>query len=135
MAGLVEVGGVFYGTTLDAVKFPAIRYEGCGIVFKMTRVGADHLHAFDYDDGRFPSPPSFRPATEISTAQPIEAGTWLLCARQLWTVFRITGSGNLTTSASLEPAVHLIAYGPSTNGNLYGTTADGTIFKLSPGGN
>jgi uncharacterized repeat protein (TIGR03803 family) len=137
-AGLVEVGGVFYGTTLDGGEVPCNSFtRGCGIVFKMTPGGAlTTLHAFDYDDGAIPVATLVQASNGDfygSTNRGGNPGCFALGS--CGTVFRITGSGNLTTLSKLgaggAPDAPMVQ---ATNGNLYGTTADGTIFKLSPGG-
>lgn len=137
-AGLAEVGGVFYGTTLNGGEVPCSTFtRGCGTVFKMNPGGAlTTLFTFDYDDGAI-SIASLVQASNGdfygSTNRGGNSGCFALGS--CGTVFKITPSGSLTTLKSFGDGG--APNGPmvqATDGNLYGTTYDGAIFKLSPGG-
>jgi uncharacterized repeat protein (TIGR03803 family) len=136
-AGLVEgTDGEFYGTTAEGGA------SNDGTVFRITSAGIlTTLHSFDGSDGSFPlgtliqaTDGSFYGTTEMGGAN-----NGFCCG----TVFRITKGGTLTTLHSFAgiPTDGSNPYGElvqATDGNLYGTTANGgivndngTIFKIT----
>jgi uncharacterized repeat protein (TIGR03803 family) len=152
-SGLVQAtDGNFYGTTSEggASSSCPIFPFGCGTVFKITASGTlTTLYSFCSQsgcaDGRFPeaglvqaTDGNFYGTTYYGGASscPLPGG----CG----TVFQITPSGTLTTLHSFDyyddganPAAGLVQ---AANGNLYGTTVNGgtsavgTIFKITPSG-
>jgi uncharacterized repeat protein (TIGR03803 family) len=137
-AGLVEAGGIFYGTTSAGGEVPCNSFtRGCGTVFKMTTGGVlTTLHTFDYDDGAY-SVATLVEATNGDFYGTTNRGGNSGCFGLLscGTVFKITPSGSLTTLSRFgtggAPDAPMVQ---ATDGNLYGTTFDGSIFKLSPAG-
>ena len=141
IAGLVQVGGNFYGTTQLGGT------NGLGTIYEMTPAGQlTTLYSFCSQpacaDGDVPY------AGLIQGANGNLYGTTFLGgASGNGTVFEITPAGQLTTLYSFcaqtnctdgaSPYAGLVQAG---NGNLYGTTTDGgansggTIFEITPGG-
>jgi len=135
-AGLTDVDGVLYGTTLEG---GANRNKGT--VFKITTSGAESvLHGFKGSDGR-------QPEAGLTDVNGILYGTtyWGGSAdRNDGTVFKITTSGAFTVLHSFGggddgrgPLAGLVNVG----GVLYGTTAfggvhynTGTVFKITTSG-
>lgn len=152
-AGLVQgTDGNFYGTTGIGGDLTCNAPDGCGTVFKITPSGTlTTLHIFNGTDGASPSAGLIQ-----GTDGDFYGTTWggalaTNCANVhgCGTVFRITPAGTLTTlhtfngTDGAEPGTALIQ---GTDGNFYGTTADGgssnctnglgcgTIFKMTSGG-
>jgi uncharacterized repeat protein (TIGR03803 family) len=137
-AGLLQAtNGNFYGTTTGGGA------KGFGSVFEITPGGVlTTLHSFDYTDGDFPIG-----ALLEATNGTLYGTTYGGGATGNGTVFKITPAGVLTTLYSFCPQAGCtdgqVPYGAlvqATNGNFYGTTAEGgandhgTIFKITPAG-
>jgi uncharacterized repeat protein (TIGR03803 family) len=134
--GLLNVGGVLYGTTEDGGG------SGKGTVFSITRRGAEAvLHSFgSSDDGEYPLDTLLNVGgTLYGTTARMTPGN------QNGTVFSITPQGTESVVYSFQglsvgdgavPAAGLIDVG----GTLYGTTAQGgavnagTVFSITPQG-
>jgi len=156
-AGLIQgADGDFYGTTeLGGINL-CPSYSGCGTVFKITANGAlTTLYRFCAQsgcaDGKFPyaalvqaTDGEFYGATQQggndACNPPVDSG----CG----TLFRVTGRGALTTlhtfcsqSGCTDGASPQAALIQATNGDLYGTAAEGgaadtswgTVFRVSVG--
>lgn len=137
-AGLVNLNGTLYGTTLDGGS------AGYGTVFSVTPSGTEQvLHSFQGgSDGA-------RPHAGLIALNGTLYGTTLggggakRCAPGgCGTVFSITPSGTETVLYSF--ALHRDGFGPyatllALNGKLYGTTPGGgkgfgTVFSVTPSG-
>jgi uncharacterized repeat protein (TIGR03803 family) len=142
--GLVQAAnGNFYGTTSFGGDLTCIAPEGCGTVFELTPAGKlTTLHSFNGTDGEFPS-------------QLLQGTSGNLYGTAYnggahgggGTVFEITVGGEFTTLYNFcaqhdctDGATPLAGLIEATNGNFYGTTADGgasangTVFELTPAG-
>jgi uncharacterized repeat protein (TIGR03803 family) len=135
-----EPGGDLYGTTYQGGANPRT-----GTVFKITRSGTfSTLHSFCVQSE---CPDGAAPAGLVRTADGALYGTTMVGgAHGRGTIFKITTSGTLTTLYSFcaqsgcpdgfSPSNTLMQ---ATNGDLYGTTADGgahrggTVFQFSVG--
>jgi len=135
-AGLINVGGVLYGTT------GAGGNSGCGTVFTVTPSGVEAvLYAFKCsaeNDGASPA------AGLLNVGGILYGTTYGGGANNLGTVFKVTKAGKETvvhsfgaTGDGTYPEAELINVG----GTLYGTTFEGgvhdlgTVFTISPAGN
>jgi uncharacterized repeat protein (TIGR03803 family) len=142
-AGLVQAtNGNLYGTTAGGGEGNC--RGGCGMVFKITPSGTlTTLYSFD---GRVASTPyaGLVQATNGNLYGTTAFGGSTECRDGgCGTIFKITPSGTLTTLYSFSdtdgpyPWAGLVQ---ATNGNLYGTTADGgpnsagTVFEITPSG-
>jgi len=138
VAGLVQAGnGDFYGTN---------RNDGGGhddgTIFKITPSGTlTTLQGFNFTDGDHPAG-LVQAANGDFYGTTAEGGT-----NSLGTIFNMTPSGTLTTLYSFcsqsgcpDGKLPEAALVQASNGNLYGTTAEGganslgTIFKITPSG-
>jgi uncharacterized repeat protein (TIGR03803 family) len=137
--GLVQAtDGNFYGTTSEGAN-------GYGTVFKITPTGTlTTLHSFHVTDGAYPE--ALVQATDGNFYGTTSfGGTAGNCTPGgCGTVFKITPGGTLTTlhnfaNTTTEGAVPGAGLVQATDGNFYGTTADGgayadgTVFSLSVG--
>jgi uncharacterized repeat protein (TIGR03803 family) len=145
MALAQGTNGNLYGTT----ETGGADFYNDGTIFQLTPTGTlTTTHTFEGTDGAGPLAGlllaldgSFYGTTSAGGDLSCSAGNGFGCG----TVFRITASGALTTLHAFEgipndgqmPAGVLLQ---ATNGNIYGTTADGgaygggSIFKMSPVG-
>jgi uncharacterized repeat protein (TIGR03803 family) len=126
--------GSFYGTT-EAGNGRNQCYDGCGEVFKVTPAGAlTIVHGFDKTDGGYPvgglvlaTNGNFYGSTNGSSLGDYSVPSFF---------FEITPEGALTNFPTPNPtSTAMIQY--SVNGNLYGTTVNGTvgeIFGMTPSG-
>jgi len=157
-AGLVlGTDGNFYGATFfgGIAPHPCDRKKGlgCGTVFKITPSGAlTTLYSFcsqsNCTDGAEPYSGLIQ-GTDGAFYGTTPFGGAIACPEGCGTIFKITPSGTLTTLYTFCP--NGIGYcddgyfpyaglTQSTDGNFYGTTADGgrhdfgTVFKITPGG-
>ncbi|HTA37626.1 MAG TPA: choice-of-anchor tandem repeat GloVer-containing protein [Candidatus Acidoferrales bacterium] len=141
-APLIEVNGIFYGTTTYGGTFARDHHPGDGTVFSITPSGTEKvLHNFNFTDGDVPGAPlvelnGLLYGTTIGGGPKIES--------QGGTVFSITPGGVLKTLHKFGsefydgkvPATALTVL----NGTLYGTTiyggqyGAGTVFSIKPGG-
>ncbi len=142
-AGLVQLDGNFYGTTLGGGAI------GVGTVFEITPAGAlTTLYSFTYnDEGEFVN--GGEPYGGLVVADGVLYGTTsnFGANNEGGTVFQITPAGTLTTLYSFcaktnctdgnYPTAALIL---GTSGNLYGTTEEGgtdgygTVFEITTAG-
>ncbi len=140
-AGLVEVGGNFYGTT------PGGGANGGGTVFEITPAGQlTTLYSFcsqtNCSDGEDP----YAGLVQATNGN-LYGTTPYGGAKGAGTVFEITPAGQLTTLYSFcsqtdctDGATPYAGLVQASNGNLYGTTVDGgtngvgTIFEITPAG-
>jgi YVTN family beta-propeller protein/uncharacterized repeat protein (TIGR03803 family) len=140
-AGLVEVGGNFYGTT------PQGGAKGGGTVFEITPAGQlTILYSFcsqnNCSDGEDPYAGLVQAANGKLYGTTPYGG-----AKGGGTVFEITLAGQLTTLYSFcsqtncsDGELPYAGLVQATNGNLYGTTVDGgakgagTVFEIMPAG-
>ncbi len=144
-AGLIQVGGAFYGVTRNGGA------HGGGTVFKMTVAGDDvtvtTLHSFDCDtDGCLPTADLIQASDGnlYGTTEGQERCGPTACARIGSTIFRITLEGVLTTlhifdcsTQGCQPRGRLVE---GSAGKFYGTAVNGgpggagTVFRLTVGG-
>jgi uncharacterized repeat protein (TIGR03803 family) len=144
-------GGNLYGTTEVGGDSSCGSGEGCGVVFKLTRLGSGWtetvLHAFSG------SPDGINPVSSLVFDQAgnlygttNNGGLELSCNPYgCGTVFQLTPS----SSGWIETILYAFGEGDGalpqgglvldSSGNLYGTTAygpvgDGTVFELTPSG-
>jgi uncharacterized repeat protein (TIGR03803 family) len=147
-AGLVEgTDGNFYGTTgaggTGSGSLCGPISQGCGTIFKLTPDGTlTTLHNFDSNDGFGPG--SLVQATNGNFYGTTPYGGEAGCFQKVGcgVIFEVTPQGGFTTlhtfgsSDGGDPIGGLVQ---STDGNLYGSTAEGgthnvgTIFKLDVG--
>jgi len=123
-AGLVNVNGTLYGTTVAGGAY--CNAEGCGTVFELSTSGKEHvLHSFrgGSGDGKYPY------------AGLIDVNGTLYGTTSSETAFAITTSGKETVLHSFggsgdgaKPYADLI----NVNGTLYGTTAGGGKTATEP---
>ena len=146
-AGLVQgTDGDFYGTTAAGGA------NGYGTIFKITRSGTlTTLYSFcsqsGCTDGKNPLA-GLAQATNGDFYGTTQQGGANCVPDGCGTVFKITPGGMLTTlysfcaqSGCTDGSIPYAGLIQATNGDLYGTTADGgangnygTIFKITPGG-
>jgi uncharacterized repeat protein (TIGR03803 family) len=130
--------GNFYGTTWEGGLITSSCPLGCGTIFKMTPAGVlTTLHGFSGTDGSLPS------AGLVQATDGNFYGTVGYGGAYGWgTVFKITAAGMLTTlhsfTSGLDGSYPFTGLVQVTDGNLYGTTAQGggyygTVFKLTLG--
>jgi uncharacterized repeat protein (TIGR03803 family) len=148
--GLIQAtDGNFYGTTSDGGVNCLGLDLGCGTVFKMTPSGAlTKLHAFHGTDGAFPVGALVEASDGNFYGTTAAGGAGKSCHGRCGTVFKITSKGVLTTLHSFDStdgAVPNASLIQATDGNLYGTTAQGgdltcpyggcgTLFRITPQG-
>jgi uncharacterized repeat protein (TIGR03803 family) len=145
VAGLVQAtNGDFYGTT--AYGGVNCAPGGCGTVFRITPTGTlTTLYSFDGTDGEGPN--GLVQATNGDFYGTTAYGGVNCAPAGCGTVFRITPTGTLTTlytfcsqNACTDGENPFAGLVQATNGDFYGTTADGgatgygTVFKITPGG-
>lgn len=147
---LLEVGGVFYGTTAQGGG-TGCGGGGCGTVFSLTPGGVEKvLYAFQgAKDGTYPAAGLIKVGNKLyGTTRNAPIGTPPICnARAKWagcgTVFSVTISGAHKVlhifkgrSDGLAPMGNLL----NVDGLLYGTTqfggtdAGGIVFSITPAG-
>ena len=146
-AGVIQgANGDFYGATSYGGAY------GQGTVFKITPSGTlTTLHSFcsqsGCPDGTLPAGPLVQAANGSFYGATVFGGNNTACTSGCGTVFKITGSGTLTTVHSFDytdgknPNAGLVQ---ATNGDFYGTTfyggaynspyGWGTVFKITPSG-
>jgi len=153
-AGLVQASdGNFYGTT-EGSGGNNNCVSGCGTVFKITPSATlTTLYRFcsqaNCADGESPRAGLVQASDGNFYGTTSGGGGGVYCAFGCGTVFRITPSGTLTTlhsfngSDGVDPLGALVQ---ASDGNFYGTTADGgasdycgywgcgTVFKITPSG-
>jgi uncharacterized repeat protein (TIGR03803 family) len=153
--GVVQgTDGNFYGTAWTGGANSCVvsgTNKGCGTFFKITAAGKlTTLHSFDSAEGAGPLGPLVQATNgnfygTTRTPPGGEGGGY-----GYGTVFEITPSGTLTTLHSFDGTDGAYPYAglvQATDGNLYGTTANGgannltgcdggcgTIFKITPAG-
>lgn len=138
MGGLVRgMDSNLYGTT-----YAGGALAGYGTVFKISPGGKlTTLHSFHLTDGENPIAPLIQASNGVFYGSTFLGGsTGLLCSFGCGTTFKMTADGKLSTlnrlnwSNGAQPYAGLVQ---GTDGNLYGTTADGlgagTIFRVAPG--
>jgi uncharacterized repeat protein (TIGR03803 family) len=138
-AGLVNVGGTFYGTTIAGGGSAGCAPDGCGTVFSVTRAGVEKVvYAFQGgSDGEYPG------SGLINVGGTLYGTTEFGGLHQKGTVFSITPTATKTVlyafkggSDGAVPQGDLVNVG----GTLYGTTFEGgadnggTIFSVTPAG-
>ncbi len=142
IAGLVQVGGNFYGTTQLGGA------NNAGTVFEITPAGQmTTLYSFcpqaGCADGAIPWAGLVQATNGNLYGTTSQGGT-----NGAGTVFEITPTGQMTTLYSFcsqagcaDGAVPYAGLVQATNGNLYGTTVDGgvngdfgTVFEITPAG-
>jgi uncharacterized repeat protein (TIGR03803 family) len=138
-AGLTNVNGVLYGTTVAGGNGGCFDNTGCGTVFKITTAGAESvLYRFaGGSDGQ-------EPQAGLTNVNGVLYGTTEASgAHDGGTVFKITTSGEesvLYSFAGGSDGASPRAGLTNVNGVLYGTTAfggahnDGTVFKVTTSG-
>jgi uncharacterized repeat protein (TIGR03803 family) len=137
VAGLLPTLGIFFGTTASGGMF----FQGT--VFGMTPSGVTvMLHSFNsfLGEGAVPTAGLVRGSDGNFYGTTVSGG-----AHYLGTVFKIDGTGNLTTLHSFsgspsEGAGPFAGLVQGSDGNFYGTTAaggahyQGTLFRITPAG-
>ncbi|MGA9931351.1 MAG: choice-of-anchor tandem repeat GloVer-containing protein, partial [Terriglobales bacterium] len=142
IAGLVQVGGNFYGTTQLGGA------NGQGSIFEITPAGQlTTLYSFCSQSGCADGAVPFAGLVQATNGNlygtTVDGGT-----NGAGTIFEITPAGQLTTlysfcsqSGCADGAVPYAGLVQATNGNLYGTTVDGgvngdfgTVFEITPAG-
>ncbi|HEY2476524.1 MAG TPA: choice-of-anchor tandem repeat GloVer-containing protein [Candidatus Cybelea sp.] len=140
-APLIDVNGVFYGTTSWGGSYgcgTSYYYYGCGTVFSVTPDGTEKvLHSFgNGSDGAEPS------ASLVDVNGTLYGTTQAGGAHGAGTVFSITRSGteNVVYTFSEPDGVSPSASLIEVNGKLYGTTqgggaySSGTVFSVTLSG-
>lgn len=138
-AGLVELNGNFYGTTLYGGGASTSCFQGCGSVFEITPNGTlTVLHVFEGSDGKYPE------ATLVAGRDGNLYGTTYNGGSNNWgTVFKITPTGTLTRLHSFlkHDGAWPLGLVLGSDGNFYGITWRGggpldfgTAFKITAGG-
>lgn len=141
-AGLANVGGILYGTTVLGGKSCSFGSVGCGTVFSTTGAGDEKvLHSFSggYDDAA-------NPYASLADVNGVLYGTASAGYEGCYygygcgAVFEVTASGSeaivsgFGNGEGATPYGHLTAIG----GTLYGTTFrggalnEGTVFAVTP---
>jgi len=125
--------GNLYGTTFDGGTNHCGAYN-CGVVFKITPSGTlKVLYNFDGTHGAYPWG-----GLTLGTDGNFYGKTSGGGANGYGTIFKITKSGNLTTLYSFtDGADGAGPYAPpiqGTDGNFYGTTTNGTAYKITSSG-
>ena len=131
--------GNFYGTTSGSGSGPSAD----GTVFRITPSGSlSNLHSFIGSDGANPSAGLIQGSDGNFYGTTYDGG-----ASNYGTVFRITTGGSLTTlwtfTGGVDGANSYATLVQGTDGNFYGTTsgsgsgpgANGTVFRITLGGN
>ena len=151
LAGLVQgVEGNFYGTTYEGgVNSSCLYGDGCGTAFKITPAGLlITLHSFGFTDGASPEATLVEASDGNFYGTTQYGGASNACSQGCGTAFKITSSGTVTTLQSFNstdgagPSAGLLQ---ATDGNFYGTTAEGgagtscfagcgTAFRLTSAG-
>jgi uncharacterized repeat protein (TIGR03803 family) len=155
-AGLIDVGGTLYGTTVDGGPYfcTSGEYNGCGTVFSVTPRGTEKvLHDFGAgNDGRSP----FAGLVDVggtlygTTADGGSAACYSSSSVSCGTVFSITpgGTEKVLHSFDLTDGGYPFAGLIDVKGSLYGTTSRGgenycysitngpcgTVFSVTTGG-
>ncbi len=142
-AGLINVGGVLYGTTMrGGGNCPASVLAGCGTVFKVTTAGAETV-VYSFKGGKDGAYPvaglinvggALYGTTELGGRRSVHPGL------SNGTVFKVTTNGHeriiyrfLNYPDGQQPCAGLISVG----GVLYGTTPfggpydEGTVFAIT----
>jgi len=145
-AGLVSLGGSFYGTTEYGGQTTALCPSGCGTIFKIGASGTESVvHAFKGgSDGAGPvARPIAVDATLYGTTQ-YGGRTTAYCGTGCGTLFRATASGAMKTLHSFSfgsnsgDGAYPAAAPAAMNGELYGTTlgggssGDGAVYEVDP---
>lgn len=141
-AGLANIGGVLYGTTVLGGKVCSFGSAGCGTVFSITSGGGERvLYSFSggYDDAA-------NPYASLADVGGVLYGTASAGYNGCYygygcgAVFKITTSGSEAIVSGFGNGEGATPYGHVTavNGVLYGTTFrggalnKGTVFALTP---
>jgi len=120
-AGLINVNGILYGTTVTGGR--GCDPSGCGTIFSVTTTGAEKvLHVFNGADGESPQ------AGLIDVNGVLYGATAGGGAHGRGTIFSVTTSGTQTVLHSFAGGSD--GWGPLSSlidirGTLYGTTVDG----------
>jgi uncharacterized repeat protein (TIGR03803 family) len=142
-AGLLNVNGTLYGTTLSGGRE---RYYSAGTVFSVTLDGKEKLlHTFSSPDTYYQPNDGIHPTAGLVDVNGTLYGTTSQGGLAFYcgTVFSVTMSHKFrvlykfcsTHNDGEQPEAGLV----NVNGTLYGTTyygglGDGTIFSITPGG-
>lgn len=143
---LLGTDGVFYGTTFSGGSTGNICSAGCGTVFKITRNGVlTTLHSFSLTDGANPVG-SLIQGTDGNLYGTTEFGGVGTCSGEnagCGTIFKISPTNGFTVVHSFTGDDGANVHGgviEGTDGNLYGTTAQGgaysggNVFRATPDG-
>ncbi|HVI07050.1 MAG TPA: choice-of-anchor tandem repeat GloVer-containing protein [Candidatus Binatia bacterium] len=140
--------GNFYGTTTFGGNLDCNAPNGCGTIFRLTPSGSfTTIYTFNQrPGGDSPNGPLLQGADGKLYGTTIEGGSG--CFGGCGTIFSISLGGQFATVYDFDGTEGGIPYSPliqGTDGNFYGTTAEGgnstctfgcgTIFQLTPGGN
>ena len=149
LAGLIDVGGVLYGTTASGGARKAACFPGCGTVFRVNSDGTSEKVIYRFKAGA----DGAQPIASLIAANGVLYGTTeyggtrtKFCATGCGTIFSVTPSGAEKVLYRFKYAPHapdganpsaaLIAGG----GTFYGTTLGGgtgglgTVFSVTTGG-
>jgi uncharacterized repeat protein (TIGR03803 family) len=151
-AGLINVNGTLYGTTLTGGSSSSCGFSGCGTVFSITPRGAEKvLHSFGKrTDGR-------NPAASLVEVNGRLYGTTINGGSHACTFEGVSGCGTVftITTSGREKVLHRFAGGSDgehpraglidVKGTLYGTTSQrgancspsdfcGTVFSITTSG-
>lgn len=140
---LVEMSGVFYGTTEFGGTATALCTAGCGAVFAIRASGKESVvYRFKgRTDGLYPSAGLLALHGRLYGTTQYGGAVTRFCATGCGTIFKISGDAKRTLHAfkygavadAAYPAASLVAIG----GELYGTTigggtsGDGAVFAMS----
>ena len=149
LAGLIDVGGVLYGTTASGGARKAVCFPGCGTVFRVNPDGTSEKVIYRFKAGADGAQPiaSLVAAGGVLYGATEYGGTRTkFCATGCGTIFSVTPSGAEKVlyrfkyaphvADGANPSAALIAVG----GTFYGTTLGGgtggfgTVFSVTTGG-
>jgi uncharacterized repeat protein (TIGR03803 family) len=146
VAGLTVMNGDLYGTTVFGGVAPC--YAGCGVVFKVTKSGAETvLHRFRGSDGAYPGA-GLAPLHGALYGTTNNGGGYSRCSNSCGTVFKIDAAGHETVMYRFRgnpdgqnpegalTEVGGVLYGTTAYGGLYcegsHSMGCGTVFQINP---
>ncbi len=145
LAGLVALGGAFYGTTQFGGVSTRLCSAGCGTVFKVSSSGGESvIYRFKgAGDGAEPMDRLIALDGTLYGTTQYGGATTSFCATGCGTVFKLSTSGmkknlhNFKYGSASRDGAYPAAGVTAMAGEIYGTTVgggamgDGTVFKLN----